>query len=89
MYAKRVARFTREQADQKVGRRVHSLVEFSGVPFGTHGTVVGVERVDGDCYDVVVEWEPPARTSILKDRFAKETYEELLAEEECEHALTA
>src|ERR1044071_2811006 len=59
MRSRRVARYTREEAEQKVGRKVHSLVEFSGVPFGTHGTVVGVEEVDSGWYDVVIEWEPP------------------------------
>lgn len=61
--------FTQSEAATKIGKRVRTLVEFSGVPKGTAGRVV---RIDGmgktqpafsepqEVYDVVIQWNLPA-----------------------------
>jgi len=81
-----VLRFTESEASAKVGRTVRSLFEFAGVPLGTLGEVVDIyEFADGQ-FDVVVEWES-SRLHKLRDRFAKEPYEEYLTEEVNEFAI--
>lgn len=81
MYPRRVARFTREEAMQKIGHKIRSLVEFSGVPLGTRGSVVDIYEVDSGCFDVVIKWDFPVGSELSQDRFAKDTYERLLTEE--------
>ena len=60
--------FSREEAEAKVGRRISTLVAWSGVPRGTRGEVVRADPVDwarpplgeaGEAYDVVIEWDLP------------------------------
>jgi hypothetical protein len=80
MHTKQVVRFTEDEAKEKLGRNVHSLVEFSGVPMGTAGRVVGLHRTREDAFDVVVEWSLPVREKPLQDRFAKQPYEHMLSE---------
>ena len=63
---KRTKRFTREEAEAKVGKRVRILVTLSGVPKGTRGTVTSTAFAGqlnpdvgpaANLYDVVVRWE--------------------------------
>jgi hypothetical protein len=58
--------FTRAEAEAKVGKKIRTLVEFSGVPKGTTGQVVRVDLmgktksafgVASEVYDVVIQWE--------------------------------
>jgi hypothetical protein len=76
-----VSRFTRHEANQKVGRIVQSRVEFSGVPIGTIGEVIGTYEVHDGFFDVVIRWDLPSGKMTIQDRFAKSTYEKYLTEE--------
>lgn len=80
MRTKPVIRFTEEEARQKCGRQVRTLVEFSAVPMGTLGRIVEIYQTEEGSFDVVIEWELPLRESPLRDRFAKEPYEQMLTE---------
>lgn len=88
--------FTKAEAAAKVGKRIRTLVEFSGVSKWTTGRVVRVDEA-GNGYDLVIQWdlptEPPAiitGESItvvqtgkpLVDWFSKEEYEKFLTEED-------
>jgi hypothetical protein len=72
--------FRPEDAAAKVGRRVETLVPFSGVPQGTAGVVVRYDEA-GSGFDVGIQWElPEHRTKPLVDWFSKDEYEEFLRE---------
>ena len=57
-------RFTREEAQAKLGRQIRNPREFSGVPKWTRGTVVEIDKV-GNGYDLVVEWDMPSSPPLI------------------------
>jgi hypothetical protein len=68
--AKRLTtRFTQEEVEAKVGKRIRINVNFSGVAEGTTGRVVKADSMgrfktateEGIEYDVVIEWDLPER----------------------------
>lgn len=64
----------------KVGLRIQTLVEFSGVPRGTLGEVTRADR-SGEGYTVAVQWKLPDRVGKpLVDWFTRDEYEGFLVE---------
>lgn len=64
----------------KVGRRIKTMVEFSGVPRGTFGEVTRADR-SGEEYTVAIQWELSERLGKpLVDWFTKDEYERFLVE---------
>jgi hypothetical protein len=57
----KLVHFTKEEAEEKIGERVESLVEFSGVPRGTTGRVVRADLAEKG-YDLAIEWDLPGRS---------------------------
>ena len=60
--------FTQVEAEGKVGRRIQTRVDFSGVPRGTTGRVVSADEAgwakpafgkEEEVYDVAIQWELP------------------------------
>ncbi len=80
MQAKPVQRFKMEEAQSKVGAVVRTRAAFWNVPYGTRGRVVDIYEVSPGWFDVVVEWELPRKSLPQRDRFAKEPFDEFLAE---------
>jgi len=62
--------FSQAEAEAKVGTRIRTLVEFSGVPVGTTGRVISADQAgwakppfgrEEEVYDVAIQWDlPPA-----------------------------
>lgn len=77
MQAKPVRRFKKEEAESKVGTVVRTRAAFWNVPYGTRGRVVDTYQVSTGWFDVVVEWELAGKP---RDRFAKDPFEEFLAD---------
>lgn len=75
-----VRRFTVQEAQQKLHHQVRSRVEFAGIPRGTTGRVVELHEFATGQFDVVIEWDKDFNNKPLRDRFAKNTYEQLLDE---------
>lgn len=72
--------FDRESAAGKVGQRVRTLVEFSGVPRGTIGQVIQADPGHGG-YTLAIQWElPERRAKPLVDWFTKNEYARFLEE---------
>ncbi len=64
----------------KVGRRIRTLVEFSGIPQGTTGQVIQAEP-SGAGYTLAIQWElPERRARPLVDWFSRSEYERFLVE---------
>jgi len=62
----------------KVGHRIKTLVEFSGVPRGTLGEVTRADR-SGAGYTVAIQWELSERIGKpLIDWFTRDEYERFL-----------
>ena len=84
--------FTRTEAEARVGRRIRSLVAFSGVLKGTTGTVIGADPTSSDGWCLAIRWDIPARSPgrarMLVDWFSRDEYERYLEEiqEEACHA---
>jgi hypothetical protein len=77
-------RFTEAEARAKVGKRIRTRVEFSGVPKGTTGRVVVADAMR-EGFDVAIEWELPSRPfgtqrRRLRDWFDKFEFEKHLEE---------
>jgi hypothetical protein len=72
--------FTRVEAEVRVGRRIRTLVAFSGVPRGTTGTVIGADPAGDDGWSLAIRWDIPGRTRMLVDWFSRDEYERYLEE---------
>jgi len=72
--------FAAEEAFSRVGKRVKTLVDFSGVPKGTEGVVSRADRSGAEGYTLAIQWDMPGRSSPLTDWFTKSEYERYLAE---------
>jgi hypothetical protein len=57
--------------------RVHTKVEFSGVPAGTPATVVRVDQCHGG-HVVALEWDLSARAAPLVDWFRRSEWERFI-----------
>ena len=61
-------RFTKSEAERLVGKKIRTLVGFSGVPNGTTGTVIradpaGRVKIGDDFteeFDLAIEWDLPS-----------------------------
>lgn len=69
--------FTKSEARSKIGKRIKTNREFSGVPVNTCGTVVGMYKYAGskDC-GLNITWDGLH----LIDGFSKDEYEAFLEE---------
>jgi len=81
--------FDKTTALSKVGKKIQTLVQFSGVPRGTTGTVIRADVVShaipvmgtaAELYDLAIEWDLPHRCKPLVDWFTKDEYEKFLVE---------
>jgi len=68
--------YTARAARALIGKTFESLIEFSGVPQGTRGKVVGADDAGLGHWDVVIEWDMPDHTKPsgqgLRDWFAQD-----------------
>jgi hypothetical protein len=80
MQARPVRRFREDEARSKLGTVVHTRAAFWKVPYGTRGRVVEIYQVAPGWFDVVIEWDLRDPSSTQRDRFAKEPFDEFLAE---------
>ena len=67
--------FTQDEAQAKVGRRIKTLVEFSGVPKDTTGQVIRADAAGQtkppfgearEVFDVAIQWDLPGRQPLAE-----------------------
>ncbi len=72
--------FSQTEAEEKVGRQVQTLVEFSGVPEGATGLVISADsaglvkqpdRAVKRIYDVAIQWDAQTALANLAKRMEK------------------
>jgi len=71
--------FDEAGAAAQVGRRIKTLVEFSGVPQGTTGRVLRADRSE-DGFTLAIEWDLPERGKPLVDWFTRSEFTRFLTE---------
>ncbi|MCI0526400.1 MAG: hypothetical protein L0Y56_02960 [Nitrospira sp.] len=71
--------FTTIEAQTKVGKRVRVTGEYSTVPLGTTGTVIGVHSQHKGV--LVIQWDlPPTMSGPVQGWFGKTKFEKYLVE---------
>ena len=74
-------RFSREEAQAKLGRRVRAIVGVDGVPTGTLGFVMQLDEIEKNDFEVIVEWYVVIDGKRQHDWFSKEQYEHCLMDD--------
>jgi hypothetical protein len=74
-------RFSREEAQVKLGRRVRALIGIDGVPSGAFGCVMQLDEIERGGFEVIVEWYVLIEGKRQHDWFSKEKYEAYLIDE--------
>jgi hypothetical protein len=75
------ARFSRDEAQEKLGRRVRSVVSLNEIPAGTSGTVMQTDEIEKGEFELIIEWDVRPASKLQADWFTKEQYEGYLNEE--------
>jgi hypothetical protein len=74
-------RFSKEEAQSKLGRRVRTVVAVDGVPSGTVGSVMELDEIEKNSFEVIVEWFVLIDGKHQHDWFSKEQYEQCLIDD--------
>jgi hypothetical protein len=77
----KLLRFTREEAQAKLGRRVRAVVAVDGVPSGAFGCVMQLDEIEKHKFEVIVEWYVLIDGKRQHDWFSKEQYERCLIDD--------
>ena len=77
----RLKRFSRAQAQAKLGGRVRSITDLSDVPKGATGRVMEMDEIDRDEYELIIEWDTLFDGKYQHDWFSKDQYDAYLIEE--------
>jgi hypothetical protein len=76
----RPERFSREEAESKLGGGVRAAADFTDIPAGTTGRVIGVDEVECGGFELIVEWDLRVGGKLQHDWFTKENYRHSLVE---------
>ena len=69
-----MSNFTEDEARAKVGQRIRTLTEWSGVPVGTKGVVTRADRA-GKGWDVAIQWDlPTAPLQVMRGQVEGEPF---------------
>jgi hypothetical protein len=77
----RMVRFTGEEARAKLGRRVRSVVTLDGIAAGTSGSVMQVDEIENDGFDLIIEWDTRLDGKRQHDWFSKEQFNQCLIDD--------
>jgi hypothetical protein len=75
------ARFSRNEAQEKLGRRVRLVVALGEVPAGTSGTVMYTDQIETGEFELIIEWDVRPPGKFEHDWFTKDQYKGYLIEE--------
>lgn len=65
--------FSKQETLEKVGKVIETLVNFSGVPKGTTGTVTRADQSERDKWMVAIQWHLPTnRPSLTHGQIGRE-----------------
>jgi hypothetical protein len=72
--------FTDVEVESKIGKKIRTNHEFSGVPLGTTGTVLRSYEYSDGGFGLEIQWDLKGRMKPLVDGFSKDEYDEFLEE---------
>ncbi len=75
------SRFSRLEAQARLGRRVRTVARVDGVPDGTIGCVMQLDEIEANNFDLIIEWQALIDGKRQHDWFSKEQYERCLVDE--------
>lgn len=78
---RKAVRFSRDEAQEKLGRRVSLVVSLDEIPAGTFGTVMQTDELEKGEFELIIEWDMRTGDKFQHDWFTKEQYEGHLIEE--------
>jgi hypothetical protein len=73
-------RFSKGEAESKLGQRVRAAVDLTDIPKGAAGRVMEMDEIEPNGFDLIIEWDLRMNGKIQHDWFAKEEYERSIAE---------
>ncbi len=73
-------RFSKEEAESKLGQRVRATVDLMDVPKGATGRVMEMDEIEQNGFDLIIEWDLRMNGKLHHDWFAKEEYDRSLTE---------
>lgn len=73
-------RFSKQEAQERLGRPVCSKVAIDGIPAGAHGYVMQVDEIEGNSYELIVEWHQLVEGKRQHNWFCRDEYERCLTD---------
>ena len=75
-------RFSRTEAETRLGRRVRTKFAIDGIPAGTTGYVMQIDEMERGGYELIVEWYVLVNGRHQHNWFGKNEYDNELVEAE-------
>jgi hypothetical protein len=73
-------RFSKQEAKERLGRPVCSKVAIDGIPAGARGYVMQVDEMEGNSYELIVEWHQLVEGKRQHNWFSRDEYERCLTD---------
>jgi hypothetical protein len=74
-------RFTKQEAESRIGSRVRSKVPVDGIPAGATGHVVQVDEIERNGFELIVEWTLLIQGRRQHNWFSKDDFDRCLMDE--------
>lgn len=73
-------RFSKQEAESKLGSKVRSRIDIDGIPAGAAGRVVQLDEIERHGFDLIVEWSRLVQGRRQHNWFNRDDFEECLIE---------
>ena len=77
----KVMRFAEQEARAKLGHRVRAVVALDGIAAGTSGSVMQVDEIENNGFELIIEWDIRIDGKRQHDWFSKEQFNQYLIDE--------
>ena len=74
-------RFSKQEAELKLGSTVRSKIAVDGIPAGVTGHVVQLDEIERNGFDLIVEWSLLIQGKRQHNWFSKDDFERCLLDE--------
>ncbi len=77
-----LTRFSKSEAEARLGRRVRTTLAIDGIPAGSTGYVMQMDEMERDSFELIVEWYVLVHGKKQHNWFTKDDYSHQLVEVE-------
>jgi hypothetical protein len=74
-------RFSKQEAESKLGSKVFSRIAIDGIPAGVAGHVMQLDEIERNGFDLIVEWSMLVQGKRQHNWFSRDEYERCLIDE--------